>query len=148
MIIRAMNLVDIYFKDKKDKGGNPYTEHLIYVMQNVETTEEKVVALLHDIMEDTDITEKEISDFGIQKVYIDAVKILTKKSCESYDQYINRIIKSKNQLENQLAINVKIVDLEHNMNLDRLKIITSKDMVRNHKYKQAYNKLLPLKKVL
>lgn len=113
-------------------------------MQNVETTEEKVVALLHDIMEDTDITEKEISDFGIQKVYIDAVKILTKKSCESYDQYINRIIKSKNQL----AINVKIVDLEHNMNLDRLKIITSKDMVRNHKYKQAYNKLLPLKKVL
>ena len=144
MIIRAMNLVDIYFKDKKDKGGNPYTEHLIYVMQNVETTEEKVVALLHDIMEDTDITEKEISDFGIQKVYIDAVKILTKKSCESYDQYINRIIKSKNQL----AINVKIVELEHNMNLDRLKIITSKDMVRNHKYKQAYNKLLPLKKVL
>ena len=77
----------------------------------------KIVALLHDIMEDTDITEKEISDFGIQKVYIDAVKILTKKSCESYDQYINRIIKSKNQL----AINVKIVDLEHNMNLIDLK---------------------------
>lgn len=144
MIIRAMNLVDKYFKDKKDKGGNPYTEHLIYVMQNVETTEEKVVALLHDIMEDTDITEKEILGFGIQNVYVDAVKILTKKSCESYDEYIKRIIES----ENQLAINVKIADLEHNMNLNRLKLITSEDIVRKHKYKQAYSKLLPLKKAL
>lgn len=144
MIIRAMNIVNIYFKDKKDKGGNPYTEHLIYVMQNVETTEEKVVALLHDIMEDTDITEKELLDFGIEEVYINAVKILTKKSCESYEEYTNRIIKSKNQL----AINIKIVDLEHNMNLDRLKKITSKDMVRKHKYKQSYNKLLPFKKDL
>lgn len=144
MIIRAMNLVDIYFKDKKDKGGNPYTEHLIYVMQNVETTEEKVVALLHDIMEDTDITEKEILDFGIQEVYIDAIKILTKKSCESYNEYINRITKSKNQL----AINVKLVDLQHNMNLDRLQTITPEDVERSHKYKQAYNRLLPFKKAL
>lgn len=144
MIIRAMNLVDIYFKDKKDKGGNPYTEHLIYVMQNVETTEEKVVALLHDIMEDTDITEKEILDFGIQELYIDAIKILTKKSCESYNEYINRIIKSKNQL----AINVKLVDLKHNMNLDRLQTITPEDVERSHKYKRAYNRLLPFKKAL
>lgn len=144
MIIRAMNLVDIHFKDKKDKGGNPYTEHLIYVMQNVETTEEKVIALLHDIIEDTDITEEEILGFGIHQIFIDAIKILTKRTNESYDEYINRIIESKNQL----AINVKVVDLEHNMNLNRLKIVTNEDILRKEKYKQAYNKISPLRKSL
>lgn len=144
MIIRAMNLIDVYFKDKKDKGGNPYTEHLIYIMQRVETAEEKVVALLHDIIEDTDITEKDLLKYGFPQDLIDIVKIMTKRTYESYDDYINRIIESKNQI----AINVKIIDLEHNMNLDRLKTVTSEDILRKNKYSQAYNKLLPLKRSL
>lgn len=144
MIIRAMNLIDVYFKDKKDKGGNPYTEHLIYIMQRVETAEEKVVALLHDIIEDTDITEKDLLKYGFPQDLIDIVKIMTKRTDESYDDYINRIIESKNQI----AINVKIIDLEHNMNLNRLKVVTSEDILRKNKYSQAYNKLLPLKRSL
>jgi len=144
MIIRAMNLIDVYFKDKKDKGGNPYTEHLIYIMQRVETAEEKVAALLHDIIEDTEITEKDLLEYGFPQDLIDIVMIMTKKTDESYEDYIDRIIESKNQI----AINVKIIDLEHNMNLDRLKLVTSEDILRKNKYSQAYNKLLPLKRSL
>ncbi len=144
MIISSMNLINKYFSDKRDKGGNPYKDHLMYVMNHVDTTEEKVVGLLHDIIEDTSVTEGQLIQCGIPKKLVDTIIILTKSPDETYDKYIKRIIDSKNQI----AINVKIADLENNMDFSRLKIITSKDLVRKSKYKRAYAKLIPYKKAL
>lgn len=142
MIISSMNLINKYFNDKTDRGGNPYRDHLIFVMNHVETTEEKVVGLLHDIIEDTEITEKDLLNNGISKCLVDTISLLTKRDNENYEKYIDRIINSKNQI----AINVKLADLENNMDFSRLKLITSRDIVRKAKYKKAYSKLLPLKK--
>ncbi len=144
MIISSMNLVNKYFSNRRDRGGNPYKDHLMYVMNHVDTTEEKVVGLLHDIIEDTQVTEGQLLQCGIPQKLIDCIMILTKRPDETYNKYIKRIIKSKNQI----AINVKLADLENNMDFSRLKIITSKDIVRKSKYKQAYAELLPYKKSL
>ena len=144
MLISSMNLINKYFSDKSDKGGNPYKDHLIYVMNHVDTTEEKVVGLLHDIIEDTSVTEGQLLQYGIPKKLVDTIVILTKRSDETYDKYIKRIIESKNQI----AINVKLADLENNMDFSRLKIITSKDLVRKTKYKKAYAELIQYKKPL
>ena len=124
------------FKDKTDKGGHPYLFHLVRVSKGCIGNNAKIIALLHDVLEDTDKTHM----FLVNKYgnYIaDSVSILTKKDNEKYSQYIGRIIDSKN-LD---CIQVKMNDLLDNMNLERLKSITKADIDRINKYKKAYRRL-------
>lgn len=120
---------------KTDKGGNPYILHPLRIMLTMETTDEKIVALLHDVVEDSPTSIQELKDAKFSNKIVTAVSLLTKKENQPYDDYISAIKK------NPLATKVKLADLKDNMNTSRLKKITEKDKLRIKKYRAAYKLL-------
>lgn len=124
------------FKDKKDKSNKPYVDHLIRVSSNFNEEKLKIISLLHDTIEDTDVNASKLLEMGYEKDIVNAVELLT-NTFNSYDEFIDNIINSNNEL----AIKVKLKDLEDNMNLSRLIEIKEKDIIRNIKYEKAYNRL-------
>ena len=119
-----------------DKGGMPYIGHVMRVMESGQTEDEKIVGVLHDLVEDTDWTFDELEQ-EFPKHIVDALRCLTKTSDgESYDDFIRRI------QTNTLAINVKINDIADNMDVRRLETLTDDDIVRLKKYHQAYRSLV------
>lgn len=138
MTEQAFELVEELFENKTDKGGHPYIQHLLRVSSNVKGKIAKTVALLHDIIEDTDITKEDLIEMGFLHEVVDAVDILSRKENETYNEFILRIAASANPL----AINVKIADLEDNMDLNRISNATQRDIDRvNKRYKPAYKLL-------
>ena len=114
-----------------DKAGVPYINHPRAVAAKLDSDVEKTVALLHDTVEDTDATVEEIREMFGEEI-ADAVEVLTHPKDEPYMDYIRRIWK------NRLARDVKLADLEHNMDLSRLNgKVTEKDLERVEKYKKA-----------
>ena len=134
----ANNLVNYYFKDKKDKGGHPYIEHLYYVSSKGRNEMEQIIGLLHDILEDTKITPTNILESGISKEIVEAIYLLTKDENMPYSDYITNLIYSGNES----VLYIKKVDMEHNMDLSRIVPITEKDIKRNEqKYKPNYERI-------
>lgn len=133
-LIKAFIIMLKAHKGQKDKGGKPYIFHPINVMLGVKTFDAKVVALLHDVIEDSEYT---IDDVGFltdrQK---NALLLLTHSDEESYFDYIEKI------KANNIAKEVKLSDLKQNSNLKRLKNITIKDLKRKEKYKKAIQLLV------
>jgi len=115
-------------ENQLDKGGNPYILHPIAVSEMVDTEDEKIVALLHDTVEDTSITFEELKDYGFSNEIIIAIKAITKIKGESYEDYIDRV------KDNPIALKVKIADLKHNMDLRRIPNPSRKDHERVRKY--------------
>lgn len=114
-----------------DKAGVPYINHPRAVAAKLDSDVEKAVALLHDTVEDTDATVEEIKEVFGEEI-ADAVEVLTHPKDEPYMDYIRRI------WTNRLARDVKLADLEHNMDLSRLNgNVTEKDLERVEKYKKA-----------
>ena len=114
-----------------DKAGVPYINHPRAVAAKLDSDVEKAVALLHDTVEDTDATVEEIKEVFGEEI-ADAVEVLTHPKDEPYMDYIRRI------WTNRLARDVKLADLEHNMDLSRLNgKATEKDLERVEKYKKA-----------
>ena len=104
MYLKAKIIIKRVFRDILDKGGHSYLNHLYYVSDCSNTIEEKITGLLHDIIEDTDISKEDLIDIHCSDDIIEAVSILTRrKERESYNEYIDRIINSNNLL----ALNVK-----------------------------------------
>lgn len=132
----ALELAVEKHKNQTDKAGNPYILHPLHVMENVNSKEGKIVAILHDIIEDTDITENYLLKIGLSKRIVDAVVALTRSEDMDYQEYI------KNLSSNPLAKEVKLADLEHNMGLKRLPTLEEKDLERNRKYQIAYHYLI------
>ena len=132
----ALRIMYLAHDSQLDKSGNWYSKHPIYVASKMDTEEEKIVALLHDVIEDSDFTFDNIINEGFSHNVIDALVVITKREYEPYEDYINRV------KENKLATKVKLADLEHNMDLSRLKEITDRDIKRNKKYENAKNVLL------
>ncbi len=134
----AIQLAAKAHQGMSDKAGKPYIFHLLRVMMRLETEEEQIVAVLHDIVEDTDHTLEELRKLGYQKKIIEAIECLTKREEEKgdrYDRFIDRVIK------NPLATRVKIADLEDNMNVQRLLKSEQEDLDRIGKYHRAWSKL-------
>lgn len=132
----ALELAVEKHKNQTDKAGNPYILHPLHVMENVNSKEGKIVAILHDIIEDTDVTEDYLLKIGLSKRIVDAVVALTRSKDMDYQEYI------KNLISNPLAKEVKLADLEHNMDLKRLPTLEEKDLERNRKYQIAYHYLI------
>ncbi|MCB5746117.1 GTP pyrophosphokinase [Intestinibacter bartlettii] len=132
----ALELAVEKHKNQTDKAGNPYILHPLHVMENVNNKEGKIVAILHDIIEDTYITENYLLKIGLSKRIVDAVVALTRSEDMDYQEYI------KNLSSNPLAKEVKLADLEHNMDLKRLPTLEEKDLERNRKYQIAYHYLI------
>ncbi len=136
---KAYYIVRRVFLNVKDKGGNPYLKHLLYVSNSVSGRNAKVIGLLHDIIEDTIITSEDLLLMNFPKNIVDSVLIVTRKSDESYDEFIERIIQSKNKD----ALMVKKSDIENNMDLSRIGTVSKQDLDRvENKYKSNYNKIL------
>ena len=114
-----------------DKAGEDYIKHPEKVASFVKIDEEKAVAYLHDVIEDTELTLEDLSEYGFSKEVIEAVDIITKKRGEDYQSYLNSVKKNK------LARAVKLADLRHNSDLTRLIKVTEKDIKRKEKYQKA-----------
>ncbi len=139
LIYKSLEIVTKLFNDKEDKGGQPYVIHLLKVYSGVSEYLEKVCALLHDVVEDTDVSYHDLEIVGYNKDVIDILKILTKVKGEDYRDYIKRIIES----ENIHALNIKLADLRHNMDISRIKNPTTNDYERvSKRYEPAYQKIL------
>ena len=132
----AEQLAYKYFKDKIDKGGNPYMQHLRFVKNHCLTYDGQIVGILHDILEDTDCSYGELKSTICENL-IECIQLLTRKENEKYSDYIGRIIDSNNVI----ALEVKLHDLENNMDMTRLKCIEQKDIDRIKKYKKAYSRV-------
>ena len=116
-----------------DKAGEDYIKHPEKVASFVKTDEEKAVAYLHDVIEDTELTLENLYEYDFSKEVIEAVDIITKKRGEDYQSYLNSVKKNK------LARAVKLADLRHNSDLTRLAKVTEKDIKRKEKYQKAIN---------
>lgn len=127
----ALKIATEAHKGQVDKAGVPYINHPLTVASLVDTEEEKIVALLHDTIEDTSITEQDLIDYGFPNKIVEAVKLLTHNKNVPYMDYVAKI------KDNELARKVKIADLTHNSDLSRLKEITDKDKKRYEKYQKA-----------
>ena len=134
---RAIEIATEAHKGQLDKSGKDYIGHPLRVMELGKTEDEKIVGVLHDVIEDTDWTFKALAEEGFSKEVIDALKCVTKLSeNENYDDFIERVKK------NPLAVAVKINDLSDNMDIRRLPYLSDKDVKRLKKYLKAYKKLI------
>ncbi|MDT0122429.1 GTP pyrophosphokinase [Paenibacillus sp. RRE4] len=122
-------------KGKLDKGGHPYILHPLAVMNRVESMEEKIVAVLHDVIEDSEVTIEELRGLGFSEEILTAIHLLTRSTEDSYEEFIEKTIM------NRTARNVKIADIQENMNISRIKKPTQEDYNRLEKYRKALERL-------
>lgn len=133
---RAIQIATEAHKGQLDKAGRDYIGHPLRVMAMGKTEDEKIVGVLHDVIEDTDWTFEMMEAEGFSREVIEALKCVTKLSeNENYDDFIERVRK------NPLAVAVKINDLTDNMDIRRLPYLSDKDVKRLKKYLKAYKKL-------
>ncbi len=131
MIDIALSIAKKAHAGQVDKAGVDYIQHPLYVASQVKTEQEKTVALLHDVIEDSDVTVDDLLASGLSNEVVTAVQILTKKEGQSYQEYLEKV------KSNNLARVVKLADLKHNSDLSRLKSVTNTAYERVKKYKNA-----------
>ena len=133
-LAKAIRIAAATHEHQVDKGGEPYILHPLRVMMRVNTEDEKIVAVLHDVVEDSDWTFERLRGEGFSETVIEALKHVTKLPGEEddYDAFIRRAAK------NAVASRVKLADLEDNMDLKRIKSPTQKDLDRITKYHKAW----------
>ena len=125
-----MNIAYNAHMNQFDKAGVPYIYHPIHLAEQMDSETECIVALLHDVVEDTEVTFEQLEkDFS--KEVIEAIRLVTHDKDVEYKEYIKELSK------NPIAKKVKIADLLHNSDESRLEKITIKDVVRREKYKKA-----------
>jgi len=133
--VEAYRLAEEAHKGQLDKGGKPYIEHPVRVAQMCKSLEAKTVAMLHDVIEDTFLTEDDLYKAGFDEKIVQTVVDLTRKDGETYMDFIRRLS------VNELAREVKIADLRDNMDVSRLNDIKENDVARLKKYLKAFKYL-------
>lgn len=133
---QAISLAAKQHEGQVDKANAPYILHPLRVMLNVPTIEHKIVAVLHDILEDTETTIEDLYQFGFQEHIIDAIVALTKKQGET------RLETAQRARQNPIARVVKLADINDNMDLSRIQSPTVKDFERLKEYQQVRDLLL------
>ena len=136
---RAIEIAQEAHKGVKDKGGHDYIHHPIRVMHAMSNDQEKIVAILHDVVEDSDWTFDRLKEEGFEDSVIESLRCVTKYSEEEdYQEFIKRAA------TNKIATKVKMADIEDNLDLSRLGTLTEKDLTRIEKYKKALKYLKAL----
>ncbi|MBQ4522768.1 MAG: bifunctional (p)ppGpp synthetase/guanosine-3',5'-bis(diphosphate) 3'-pyrophosphohydrolase [Lachnospiraceae bacterium] len=135
MVRQAMKIAYEAHHGQVDKAGVPYIFHPIHLAEQMEEEISICVALLHDVIEDTNISEEKLREEGISSEVIYNIKLLTKSKEEEYMDYLERIKSS------EIAVKVKLADLKHNSDASRLLDITEKDKKRLEKYTEAIKRL-------
>ena len=118
-------------KDQVDKTGLPYVFHPFHLAEQMDDEISTVCALLHDVVEDSEMTFSELSGMGFPEEVIDVLKLLTHDTSVPYMDYVREIKKIST------ATKVKLADLKHNSDLTRLDEIDEWAIKRNEKYKEA-----------
>jgi (p)ppGpp synthase/HD superfamily hydrolase len=136
----AIAIASLAFREKLDKGGKPYILHCLEVSRALRTDDLLMMAaaVLHDLIEDTDVTYEDLRGDGFSERVIDAVRCLTKVPGETHEEYKTKVKSNKD------AILIKMRDLQHNSDIRRLKGVTEKDVKRIEKYMKFYNELKEL----
>ena len=132
---KAISLAAEAHNGQKDKNGAPYILHPLRVMARVQSDTEKIAAVLHDTIEDTDCTIEKLREKGYSEQVLEAIDCLTKRDGEDYDKYLNR------SMSNPIAQKVKIADLEDNMDIRRFDVLKEEDLKRLNKYLRAWKSL-------
>lgn len=133
---RALRIAIRAHEGQQDKSGREYVMHPIRVAERCKDTRAKIVALLHDTIEDTDVTIEYLRKEGFPEEIIDAVLSVTKQDGENYEDFVRRAAK------NAIGKEVKIADLEDNMDIRRLIEIKEEDVARLRKYLSAWQYLI------
>ena len=131
LLEQAIQLAVQAHHGQRDKVGQPYILHPLRVMLRMETDWERIVAVLHDVVEDSDCTLQRLQDAGFPADVVTAVDCLTKREGEDYDTFIQRA------KSNPIARRVKMADLEDNLDQSRLPRVTEADHKRLEKYQRA-----------
>ena len=138
-IYKALEIVTNLFENDLDKGGMPYILHLLYVYRHVSTEEEKVVGLLHDTLEDKDVTKEDLLEVGFSEKIVKDVVTLTRVKPIEYTDYIENMLQN-GSVE---ALHVKLADLEHNMDITRIKNPSIKEIERvKRRYIPTHEKIM------
>ena len=119
-----------------DKAKHPYIFQPLRIMFKMKSPEQQIVAVLHDILEDTDTTVVDLISLGFSHEVVDAIVALTKKEGESRIEAAYRAVK------NPIARTVKLADVADNMDITRIPDPTTKDLLRLEEYKQVQSILM------
>ena len=146
MTILAMKVAYAAHEGQVDRIGVPYIYHPIHLAEQMDTEDECVAALLHDVVEDTDITLEELRSKGFTDTQLEAVELLThipspekqaeEEKLEEYLDYVRRL------KSNAIARKVKMADLRHNSDPERKTGEEEADLIRHEKYKKALDILI------
>ena len=120
---------------QKDKAGEPYILHPLRLMFRQNSEAARIVAMLHDVVEDTAVTMEQLRDAGFSQEILDAVTLLTHDPQYSYEEYVARL------KTNPLARSVKLADLEDNMRMERVAELTEREWARLQRYHRAWREL-------
>jgi (p)ppGpp synthase/HD superfamily hydrolase len=131
MTKKALKLCFDVHKEQVDKSGLPYVFHPFHLAEQMETEDTTIVALLHDVVEDSELTLDDLRQMGFGDAVIAALALLTHDPAVEYMDYV-RAIK-----DNPIARAVKLADLRHNSDLTRLDTLDEKALARREKYLQA-----------
>jgi len=132
---RALQIAVQAHAGQQDKSGAAYIFHPIRVMSRCSTPNAKIVALLHDVVEDTPVTFDQLETEGFSREVLATLRLVTHLPDVPYDEYIDRI------MTDPTAIEVKIADLEDNSDIRRLQEIDDRSVDRLRKYLSAYRRL-------
>ncbi len=131
MTNKAMNLAYAAHHGQLDRSGIPYVLHPFHLAEQMETEETVIVALLHDVVEDTEYTLEDLRQMGFPDSVMDALALITHDPSVPYLDYVERL------KSDPIARAVKLADLTHNSDLSRFPVVTEKDLERLKKYKEA-----------
>lgn len=132
---RAIAIAATAHAGQVDKGGAPYILHPLKVMLRMSTLEERIVAVLHDVVEDCGISLDDLRKEGFSEDVLSAIKSVTKVSGESYEDFVDRAA------QNPIGRVVKLADLEENSDLSRIASPSWEDLERVEKYRRAIGRL-------
>ena len=130
---KALKLCFEAHKEQVDKTGMPYVFHPFHLAEQMDDEISTVCALLHDVVEDTDMTFEKLSEMGFPSEVIECLTCLTHAPEVPYMDYVRALSK------NPTARKVKMADLMHNSDLTRLDAVDEWAHKRNLKYKEAYD---------
>lgn len=132
---KAMRIAFEAHKDQTDKNGMPYIYHPIHLAEQMSDELTTCVALLHDVIEDTDMTFEQLEAAGFGAEIIAALRLMTHDEDVPYMDYVAEIKK------NAIATKVKLADLKHNSDLSRLDYVDEKAIIRAEKCRKAMDLL-------
>jgi (p)ppGpp synthase/HD superfamily hydrolase len=132
---RAIAIAATAHAGQVDKGGAPYILHPLKVMMRMSSLEERIVAVLHDVVEDCDISLEDLRQEGFSEDVLTAIAAVTKVPGESYEDFVERAG------QNPIGRAVKLADLEENSDLSRIASPSWEDLERIEKYRRAIARL-------